>query len=117
MGNSVRYGSDQVWVRSCSGQVTFEVALVWVRYGSVRVDFESSNFLVKYTRYAKISNFVANFGSSMIRFGLIQVLCPLSEEHILGVGSGMGSSRSVRILISGQVCQVYSTPPPSICCN
>ena len=46
----------------------------------------------------KTSNFVENFESGMAWFGSIRVSGPLPGEHILGVGSGMGPGRLVRIL-------------------
>ena len=59
--------------------------------------------MVKYTRHAKTSNFVKNFGSGMVRFGSIGVSGPLPDEHISGVGSGMGPGRSVRVSGLGSV--------------
>ena len=56
-----------------------------------------NQFLVKYTCYAKTSNFVENFGLSMVRFGSIRVSSPFSEEHISDVGSGMGPGCLVRV--------------------
>jgi len=53
--------------------------------------------LVKYTCHVKTSNFVENFGSSIVQFGSIRVSGPLSGEHISGVGSGVDPGRSVRI--------------------
>ena len=73
----------------------FRVVSVWVGYDSVRADFGSTNFLVRYARHAKTSNFVKNFGSGMVRFGSIRVSGPLLGEHISGVGLGMGPSRSI----------------------
>ena len=68
--------------------------------------FRVNQFLVKYTCRAKTSNFVENFGSSMVRFGSIRISSPLSGKHISGVKSGMGPGRSVRISVSDQFCQV-----------
>ena len=62
-----------------------------------------NKFLIKYNRHAKRSNFVKNFGSGMVRFGPIRVSGPLSDEHISGVGSGMGPGRSVRISGLGSI--------------
>jgi len=97
MGHSVR-----VWVGSRSIRVMFGLSDISGRFGLGRVWFGSgrfrvNQFLVKYTLHCKTSNFVENFGSGMVRFGSIRVSGPLSGEHISGVGSGMGSGRSVRI--------------------
>ena len=54
---------------------------------------------MKYARHAKTNNFAENFGSGMVRVGSIR----LSGEHISGVGSGMGSSHSVRVSGLGSV--------------
>ena len=77
----------------------FGLGRVWFGSGRVRVN----QFLVKYTRHTKTSNFVKNFGSGMVRFGSIRVSGPLSGEHISGVGSGMGPGRSVRVSGLGSV--------------
>ena len=66
---------------------------VW--FGSGR--FRFNQFLGKYTRHEKKSNFVEIFGSSMIRFESIRVSGPLSGEHISNDGSGIGSSHLVRV--------------------
>jgi len=71
----------------------FGLGRVWFASGQLRVN----QFLVKYTCHAKTSNFVENFGSDMVRFRLIWVSGPLLGEHISGVGSGMGTGRSVRV--------------------
>ena len=102
MGHSIR-----VWVGSSSGWVIFGLNEISGRFSLGQVWFGSgpfriNQFLVKYACHAKTSNFAENFGSSMVRFGLIRVLDPLSGEHISGVGSGMGPSRSVQV--SGQFC-------------
>ena len=103
MGHSVR-----VRVGSSSGRVMFglndisgrfDLGRVWFGSGRFRVN----QFLVKYARHAKTSNFLENFGSSMVRFGSIRVSGPLSGEHISGVGSGMGLGHSVRVLGLGSV--------------
>jgi len=66
MGNSV-----QVWIGSSSGQIWIELndisgrfGLGWVWFDSGR--FRVNQFLVKYTRHAKTSNFVKKFGSGMV---------------------------------------------------
>jgi len=77
----------------------FSLGRVWFGSGRVR----ANQFLVKYTRHAKTSNFMKNFGSGMVQFGSIRVSGSLSGEHISGVGSGMGLGRSVRISGPGSV--------------
>ena len=79
--------------------MTFRVVSVWFEYGSVRVN----QFLVKYTRHAKTSNFMKNFGSGMVRFGSIPISGPVSGEHISGVGSSMSLGCSVWVLGLGLV--------------
>ena len=71
----------------------FDLGQAWFGSGRFRVN----QFLVKYARNAKTSNFVENFGSGMVRVGSIWVSGPLSGEHISGVGSGMGPGSSVRV--------------------
>ena len=105
MGYTVR-----VWVGLSSGWVMFGLNDISGRFDLGRVWFGSgrvwvNQFLIKYNRHAKRSNFVKNFGSGMVRFGSIRISGPLSGEHISSVGSGMGPGRSVRV--SGQFCQVY----------
>jgi len=39
----------------------------------------------------------------MVRVGSIRISGPLSGEHILGVGSGMGPDRSIRLSSLGLV--------------
>ena len=72
---------------------------VWLSSGRFRVN----QFLVKYARHAKTSNFLENFGSGTVWFGSIRVSGLLSGEHISGVGSGMGPGRSVRVSGLGSV--------------
>ena len=98
-------------VGSSSGQVMFRLSDISGRFGLGRVWFGSgrfrvNQFLAKYVRHAKTSNFVENFGLGMVRLGSIRVSSPLSGEHISGVESGMGLGHSVRV--SGQFCQVYT---------
>jgi len=85
--------------------VTFWVISVWVVYGLGRVD----QFLFKYARYAKTSNFVKYFVSAIVCLGSIRVLGLLSGEHISGVRSGMGPGCPVRVsdlvsVLTGLVC-------------
>ena len=100
--------SVQVWVGSSSSWVIFGLSDISGRFNLGRVWFGSSRFrvnqfLFKYTRHAKISNFVENFESGMIRFGSIRFSDPLSGEHISGIGSSMGPSHSVRVSGLGSV--------------
>ena len=92
MGHSVRvwFGSSSGWVMFGLNDISgrFGLGRVWFGSGRVRVN----QFLVKYTRHAKTSNFVKKFGSGMVRFGSIRVSGPLSGKHISGVGSSMGLS-------------------------
>ena len=104
MGHLIR-----VWIGLCSGWVMFRLNDISYRFGLGRVWFGSgrfrvNQFLAKHARHAKTSNFMEKFGSGMVRFGLIRVSGPLSDEHISDVGSNMGPGHSVRV--SGQVCQV-----------
>ena len=65
----------------------FDLGRVW--FGSGR--FQVNQFLAKYVRHTKTSDFVQSCGSGMVCFGSIRVLGPLSVEQISGVGSGYGS--------------------------
>lgn len=74
---------------------------VWFRSGEVRFGQTSvgsidcwSNTLVR----KKISNFVKNFQSGMVRFGSILILGPLSCEPILDVESSTDLGCLVRVL-------------------
>ena len=58
--------------------------------------FRVNRFLVQYVCREKISNFVENFGSGMVRFGSIQVSDPLQGKFLSDVGSGIGLVRLVR---------------------
>ena len=103
MGHSVR-----VRVELNSGWVMFGLNEISGRFGSGRVWFVSgqfrvNQFLVTYACHAKTSNFVENFGSSMVWFGSIRVSGPLSGENISGVGSDMGPGHSVWVLGFGSV--------------
>ena len=71
----------------------FDLSRIWFYSGGFRVN----QFLVKYVRHAKISNFAENFGSSIIRFGSIRISGPLSGEHISAIGLDMGPHYSVRV--------------------
>ena len=64
--------------------------------------------MVKYACHAKTSNFVKNFGSGIVWFGLIRVSSLLSGEHISDVGLGMGPDHLVRVPDLGSVflCRV-----------
>ena len=60
--------------------------------------FRVNEFLSQYACHAKTSNFVENFGSSMVQFRSIRLSCPFSGQHILDIGyetrsfgSGSGS--------------------------
>ena len=53
--------------------------------------------MVKYACHTKTSNFVENFGSGMVWFESIRILDLLSREHILDVGSGIGSGHLVEV--------------------
>ena len=66
---------------------------VWL--GSSR--FWVNQFLVKYARHAKRSNFEENFGLGMVRHRSTRISGLLSGKHILDVGSGMDPDRSVRV--------------------
>ena len=97
MGHLVR-----VWVGSCSGWVMFRLSEISDRFGLGRVWFGSgrfrvNQFLVKYPRHTKTSNFVENFASGMVRFVSIWILGLFSGEHISGVGLGMGPGYLVRV--------------------
>ena len=70
--------------------MTFWGVSVWVGYGSIRIDFGSINFLSNTLIMPNTSNFVENFGSSMILFGSIRILVLLSGEYILDIGTGIG---------------------------
>jgi len=99
MGHTVRVwvGLSSDWVMFVLNDISgrFGLSRVWFGSGRVRVN----QFLVKYTRHAKRSNFVKNFESGIIRFGSIRISGPLSGEHISGVGSVW--VRVVRFQISG----------------
>ena len=103
MGHSVRVrvGSSLDWVMFGLSDISgrFDLSRVWFGSGRFRVN----QFLVKYVRHAKTSNFVENFGLCMVRVGSIWVSGPLSGEHISGVGSGMGPGHSVRVSGLGSV--------------
>ena len=97
MGHSVR-----AWVRSSLGTAIFGLSEILGRFGLGRVWFGSGRFrviqfLVKYARHAKISNFVKNFRPNMVRFGSIRISDLLSGEHIPSVGSGMDPGSLVQI--------------------
>ena len=81
---------------------------IWFGSGRVRVN----QFLVKYARHAKISNFVKNFESNMVWFGSIRISCPLSDKPLSYVGSGMSPSCSIRILGLDSVLPCLAAPPP-----
>ena len=107
MGHLVR-----VWVGSSSGWVMFGLNDVSGRFGSGRVWFGSgrfrvNQFLVKYARNAKTSNFVENFGSGQFGF---RVRFRVSIFRV----SGWVWVRVVRFgfRVSGQFCQDYINPPP-----
>ena len=114
MGHSVRVrvgsSSDRVMFGSSDISGHFSLGRVWFCSGRFRVN----QFLIKYARHAKTSNFVENFASGMVRFGSIRVSGPLSGEHISGFGSGMGPGRSVRVSGLGSVlsglCMSTSKP-------
>ena len=72
---------------------------VWFGSGRFRVN----QFLVRYARHAKTSDFMKNFGSGMARFGLIWISGPLSGEYISGVRSSMGPGFLVQISGHGSV--------------
>ena len=97
MGNSVRVraGSSSGWVMFRLSDILghFNLGLVWFDSGQFRVD----QFLVKCTHHAKTRNFLKKFGWSMIRFRSIKVSGPLSGEHIMGVGSGIGPGCLVQV--------------------
>ena len=77
----------------------FGLGRVWFGSGRFRVN----QFLVKYARHTKTSNFAENFGSGMVWVGSIRVSGPLSGEHISGVGSSMDPGHSVRVSGIGSV--------------
>ena len=103
----VKFGLSEISRRFGLGQV-------WLGLGQ----FLANQFLVKYARHAKISNFAENFESSMVRFVSIRVSNSLSSEHISSVRSDMDSDRLVQV--SGKFFQVFVyafSSPLSRCCG
>ena len=102
MGHSVwiqiRLSSSQVMFRLSDISGRFGLDQVWFDLGRFRIN----QFLVKYVRHAKTSNFVEDFGSGMARFGSIRVLSSLPSEHISDIGSSMGSVVRFEFWVSGQ---------------
>jgi len=103
MAHSVR-----VRVASNLGRIMFGLSDISGRFGLGRLWFSSGRFrvdqfLVKYARHAKTSNFVENFRSGMVRIGSMWVSGRLSGACISGVVSGMGPGHSFRISGLGSV--------------
>ena len=67
---------------------------------------------MKYSHYAKTSNFVENFRSGMIRVGSIYILGSLSGEHISNIGSSMNPNNSIRIsgVLPGTILRAKTLP-------
>ena len=61
-----------------------------MNFGSI--DFGSTDFLVKYAYYAKISNFIKNFPSDMVRFDSTRISSLFLSEPISDIRPGMSAS-------------------------
>ena len=98
-----------------TGRVMFRLSDILGCFSLGRVLFDSNRFrvnqfLVKYARHAKTSNFVENSGSSIVRLWSIQVSGPFSSERISDIMSNMSLDRSFEFRMSGQFCHVQQIP-------
>ena len=94
----VKFESDHVF-RLSDIKGRFNLGRVDFNLGRLRIN----RFLVQCLCYANISNFVENFRSGTVRFGLIRVLGLLLDEPISNIGLVMGLGCSVHIFNLGLI--------------